>query len=373
MRKAEGGAGAAAEKRPSGRGSRDDAMIVDHCPLGVVLLDAARRVIRVNHRFAELTGIAAGDIEGAGLEALNRRLASLSAAEAPYTGCPLSRAGCSRASSGDCGCEFVIGETRRRLRLTFGEIPGTAGVLFFEDISRAAALDRLKSEFLVTAAHELRTPMTTIHGVAEMLLTADIDEAEGNQLLRALYRQSRHLTGVLDDLLDLARLESRRGIPLPGRRLNLGETVLRACASFAAERDARRPAARVESSGAVISGDDERLVKAIRQLLSNAFQYSFGRGEVTVTLADAGGGWYEVAVADQGIGMNEAERELACERFWRADKNGAIPGTGLGLSLVREIAALHGGRLTIDSEPGLGTTVRMRLPAASAPGTGAAP
>lgn len=371
--RSEGAAGqqpAADGAMPGAAGAQFDCLVVDHCPLGVVLLDAERRVARVNSRFTVLTGITSAEILGTDLETFNRRLGALSAEEAPYAACGLAPAACSRAQSGcgACGCEFVLAASGRRLHLTYGEIPGAAGVLFFTDISREAALDRLKSEFLVTAAHELRTPMTTIHGVAEMLLTADLDEAAGNQLLRSLYRQSRHLTVVLDDLLDLAKLEGRRGAPLPGRRLNLGETVLRACAGFVAERDTRRPVARIESNGAVIKGDEERLVKAIRQLLSNAFQYSFGRDEVTVVLRDAGAGWYEVAVADHGVGMNSAERQLACERFWRADKNGTIPGTGLGLSLVREIVHLHGGQLTIDSEPGQGTTVRMAFPAAGAAG-----
>jgi signal transduction histidine kinase len=223
-------------------------------------------------------------------------------------------------------------------------------------------LDQMKSDFLMTAAHELRTPLTSILGYAELLVTNDFDELEYARLHRILFRQSRHLSSLLNDVLDIARLESSQS-PSKRSELDLGQVTMLACGTYQSESDPRRPRVRIDSDSIRILADQEQLMKCIHHLLENAYHYSYREGEISIRVSvDGNDGWASLEIADQGVGMTAEQAAKAFERFWRADQSGKHPGSGLGLSIVQQIMRRHGGVANIRSRPAQGTTVQLRFP-----------
>jgi signal transduction histidine kinase len=224
----------------------------------------------------------------------------------------------------------------------------------------------MKTEFLSTAAHELRTPLASIHGFSELLLKRDFDAATRRDLLQTIHRQSTNLAGLVNELLDLARIEARadKDFRLEVQPL---QPIVEATVRYLLVPDDPRPIGlKLAPVLPLVRVDAAKLEQALLNVLSNAYKYSPGGGGVELeTFLGEGGGEVGIAIRDRGIGMSAEEVGRVCERFFRADTSGAIPGTGLGMSLVKEIMEILGGRIVIDSHPGRGSTVTLWLPAAT--------
>lgn len=236
----------------------------------------------------------------------------------------------------------------------------TSQMLHIRDISQQFQLDRLQSEFLTTAAHELRTPMTSIFGFTELLLAREMPAAKQQDVLRRVHRQCQAMMEILNELLDLARIEARRGQDFKFAPAELAGVVREAVEDFQppAGRSAPRLLAEVDTAWTHI--DAGKFKQALRNVLSNAYKYSPGGGAVTVRISRAADELC-VQIADEGIGLSADDLSRVTERFFRADKSGNIPGTGLGMAIVKEIIELMGGRLHLRSELGVGTTVELLL------------
>ena len=237
-------------------------------------------------------------------------------------------------------------------------------ILYFRDVTHEDEVDRMKSEFLASAAHELRTPMVSIFGFTELLLKRKFNEERQADMLQTIHRQSGLLVKMINELLDLARIESRRGLDLVIGEHRLEELVDQSVKGLML-KDTDRQVGRGAIPDVCVLIDPEKMQLAVNNLLSNAFKYSPQGGEVRldVQLQQMEQTTFAVlAISDQGLGMKPEQVERAFERFYRADTTGNIPGTGLGLSLVKEIAELHNGRVDIDSAFGVGTTVRLWIP-----------
>lgn len=242
-------------------------------------------------------------------------------------------------------------------------------ILYFRDVTHETEVDRLKSEFLSTAAHELRTPMACIYGFAELMVHEEFPEEERREFLTAIHRQSELMIAIVNELLDLARIEARRGKDFKLENLDARELLRLMIADFKAPDDRPPPRQPQSPQAAPIRADRNKLTQAIGNVLSNAYKYSPDGGDVAIELlaADAdddGPARIGIRISDHGIGMTPAQLARVCERFYRADSSGKIPGTGLGMSIVKEIIELHGGSVALISEPGLGTTVTLWIPAA---------
>ncbi len=344
-------------------------------PLGAVLISTEGSVVAANRQFSELTGLAPEQLIGISRDEFDALLVRRADTSLPYRPCwksgkPVPSAviavsECSPpARTASCACDFQIAQpTWRRLRRSMSAGPGGSGtVMWFQDVSREARVDQMKSEFLITAAHELRTPLTMIMGYAEMLLMSEFDELEASRVQRSLFRQCKSLGGLLDDVLDLARLEGTQQ-PLERKPVDLGQLALIACGQYQWEADSRRPHVGIGAGTATILADAAQVTKCIRHLLDNAYRYSFGQGEIAVDVSiDASDGWPSIAIRDEGIGMTAEQVSNAFERFWRGDPSGKLPGSGLGLSIVREVMRRHGGVAGISSIPAHGTAVTLRFP-----------
>jgi signal transduction histidine kinase len=243
-------------------------------------------------------------------------------------------------------------------------------VLYFRDVTHETEVDRMKSEFLTTAAHELRTPMTSIYGFVNLLRVRKFDEERRKDILSTIAQQSELMIAIINQLLDLARIESRRGQDFLVERLTLQELVDTVVAGYQVPAGRGAPQRDGPSPALCIQGDRQKLQQALLNILANAYKYSPGGGAVEIDfVVDArgtpdDGARVGVRLRDHGIGMTAEQRSHVCERFYRADASGAIPGTGLGMSIVKEIVELHGGQIEIDSAPGAGTAVTLWFPAA---------
>jgi signal transduction histidine kinase len=208
--------------------------------------------------------------------------------------------------------------------------------------------------------------MAGIYGFSVLLMTQEFDEATRQDLLSGIHTQTERLIDIINELLDLVRIEERRGmdfrieaVPLPSL---LGEVVA------AMNIDpARWPLATgCADNLPVLHADAAKLRRALTNVLANAVKYSPEGGAIEIRCAahDREGKHHiGIAVTDHGVGMRPDQVARVGERFYRADASGNIPGTGLGMAIVKEIVELHGGGFTIDSAVGAGTTVVLWLPA----------
>ncbi len=256
----------------------------------------------------------------------------------------------------------VLQVASRRNKTGIGTV---SQILYFHDMTRESEIDRMKSEFLSTAAHELRTPMASIYGFAELLLSQTFDEETQNELLGIIHRQSEVMIRIINELLDLARIEARRGKDFVYETLALEELLDQLLPDFKIPEGREAPVIIRATQPLFIDADRNKTLQAVVNLLSNAYKYSPGGGEVSIAILQEEDGnktRVGIAVRDHGIGMTPEQRAQATERFYRADDSGTILGTGLGLSIVKEIVELQGGELSIASEFGVGTTMTLWFP-----------
>jgi signal transduction histidine kinase len=227
---------------------------------------------------------------------------------------------------------------------------------------RMRQLDRMKDSFLTGVSHELRTPLASIRGYLEILQTDGFDPETSQRFLAVMQRNSDRLLRLIDDLLTVARLNDD-GVALDLVELDLAELahqVITACRPLAEHRDV---ALHVLMDHPVPTrGDARRLGQALNHLIVNAIKFTAPGGEIIVR--GTAGDEPELVIVDTGVGIAAAELPHVFDRFFRsttADRM-AAPGPGLGLSIVNLIIEAHHGSIHLDSEPGVGTTVRLTLP-----------
>ena len=228
---------------------------------------------------------------------------------------------------------------------------------------------RARDEFLSIAAHELRTPVTTVKGYAQLLRRAEerdgLTSRRARQFIRAIEGASDRLRMLADDLLDVSRLRLGR-MPLRRARVAIGEV---AAATIERLREQLGAPDRIVLEQApdlpVIDVDPDRIDQILSNLLDNAAKYSPSDSPVTLRIEPSDGGVL-ISVRDEGIGLPVDELEPIFEPFQRASnaERENLPGLGLGLAICRGIAAQHGGRIWAESAgEGTGTTMRLWLPA----------
>ena len=230
-----------------------------------------------------------------------------------------------------------------------------------------ATEDRLR-QFVADASHELRTPVTTIRGYAELHRRGALDDPdELAQAMRRTESEAERMARLVDDMLLLARLD--QGRPVERRPVDLGVLAIDAAGDARAVAPERSVRAQTEE-GVVVEGDEHRLRQVLANLLRNALVHTPPSATIRVSVRrEPGGGPAVAEVADDGPGMTADQAAHAFDRFYRADAGRARDsgGSGLGLAIVEAIAAAHGGRATLVTAPGHGTTVRVELPAAATP------
>jgi signal transduction histidine kinase len=221
----------------------------------------------------------------------------------------------------------------------------------------------MKTEFISIAAHELRTPLTSIHGFSELLLTRkDLKEEEKEECLSYINKQSVNLAFILNDLLDISRLESGRSFLLNKEKCVVGDVFKRLIPYVQGISSKHKLKVVLPGEPLELLVDKEKMEQVLKNLLSNAVKYSQKGGTVCLS-AKKRRSAIEISVADQGIGMTPEQVEKIFEKFYRADaSDSAIEGTGLGTTIVKNIVEAHGGKVWVESELGKGTTVKFTIP-----------
>jgi signal transduction histidine kinase/DNA-binding NarL/FixJ family response regulator len=234
------------------------------------------------------------------------------------------------------------------------------------DVTERTRLERAKSEFVATASHELRSPLTSIKGFVELLgRSSEHLDARQQEFVDIILRSTDRLVELVNDLLDVARIEAD-SVEIARRPIDIGEAV-REVAALMGPRIAEKHqhlGVYVAPALPLALADPTRIRQIIANLLTNAHLYTDDGGRIHIG-AEADRAWVRIVVADSGVGLSAEEREHIFDRFYRARSGAAsVPGTGLGLSIVRSLVDLHHGEIEVESESGRGTTFHILIPAA---------
>ena len=231
-----------------------------------------------------------------------------------------------------------------------------------EIAERLRQLDRMKDSFLASVSHELRTPLSSIRGYLEMLLEGEFDPETSHRFLQVMQRNSDRLLRLIDELMTVARLNVD-GAQLDLTEMDLAEVAHQVSASCRPLAEHKQVKLSERTGGPVPArGDPKRMSQALNHLIVNAIKFTAPGGEITVSAT--AGGEPEVVITDNGVGIAEDELPHVFDQFYRCASSDvmAVPGPGLGLSIVKSIIDAHHGSIHLESEPGLGTTVRLTLP-----------
>ncbi|HET8695487.1 MAG TPA: HAMP domain-containing sensor histidine kinase, partial [Aquabacterium sp.] len=199
----------------------------------------------------------------------------------------------------------------------------------------------------------------------ELLLTRELKPEKQKDLLGRIYRQSEAMVGIINELLDLARIEARQGKDFSFQACNLADLVKGVIGDFKTPEGRDAPEVSWPDVPASAWVDGKKMQQAVLNILSNAYKYSPQGGAVEVgfvTRQHQGRPQCGVFIRDHGIGLSADQLSRVGERFYRADKSGNIPGTGLGVTIVKEILELMGGSVHIESELGAGSCVTLWVP-----------
>lgn len=226
---------------------------------------------------------------------------------------------------------------------------------------------RIRSEFISTAAHELRTPLAVVMGYSEMLLNeaemGGFNAEQRKEFLTTIHEKSEVLAEIVDELLDLSKIDAGQKLSLELEDCNLFELIEKTASHFKTRFPDRTILLETcKDCSHNCWADPGRMRQVIENLLDNAVKYSPPQAGITVG-CQRNPGHCMLFVSDQGIGMSKEQKEKIFDKFYRANaSNTAINGLGLGLSIVSYIVEGHGGKIEVESEPGQGTTMKVALP-----------
>ena len=226
--------------------------------------------------------------------------------------------------------------------------------------------ESLRREFSANVSHELKTPLTSISGFAELMKEGLVEADKMREFAGDIYKECGQLIALIDDIMKLSRLDEGSE-ELSAERVDLydlSQKILQELTPVAAKRGI---SLHMEGGRQTIQGVWRILHEMIYNLCDNAIKYNKDGGAVTVRVTEEED-QVVVSVEDTGIGISEGQQDRVFERFYRVDKSHSrrVGGTGLGLSIVKHGAQYHNAQLSLDSEPGAGTTITLRFPKQSA-------
>jgi two-component system phosphate regulon sensor histidine kinase PhoR len=326
-------------------GKRRLEAVLDAMASGVLFMDASGRVVLANPAATRMLGLLTRTVAGRSHLEVIRDLEVITLVDQA----------------------MASGETvRRELRLPlprprhvdFTVIPlrgdpGAGYLVLMHDTTELRRLEQLRSEFVANISHELKTPVTSVQGFAETLLTVDAPAHEVREFAGIIHQEATRLARLIEGLLNLSRLDSGAWRPAL-EPLDLAALGGQVCQRLAPQAAAAGVTLVPPSSGPVqVAADPQQMDQAVGNLVDNAIKYAESGGRVEVS-AGSGEGYGWIEVADDGPGIPAADLPRIFERFYRVDRSRSPrrPGTGLGLAIVKHIAQAHGGRVTVESRPG---------------------
>ena len=241
-----------------------------------------------------------------------------------------------------------------------GKYSGAALLLF--DVTEKEKAARSRREFTANVSHELKTPLHTISGCAELLRGGMVKQEDLPAFYDKIYAESRRMTTLVEDIIRLSRLDEG-ALDAQSERLDIGEISRQTLESLEPAAHDAGVALALHGEGGAVTGVRQLVSGIVYNLCENAVKYNRPGGRVDVTVESRPGG-VMLTVADTGVGIPEDEHERVFERFYRVDKSRskAVGGTGLGLSIVKHSAELLGAEISLSSTPGSGTKISVFFP-----------
>ncbi len=313
---------------------------------GFLLVGPGGAVLSGNRSARRLTGLAEGAEQ---------------TLDAP--GCPAQIRTLAETALGGARGECVLPLCGGTWQVTANPVPDAQGVrgavLLMTDVTDREEREALRREFSANVSHELKTPLTSICGFAELMKEGLVPQETMREFSGDIYRESRRMIDLIDDILALSRLDEGAG-DFPFADVDLYELCGEVIETLRPAAQAQHVTLEQAGQHAVIRGVPQLLREMVFNLCDNAVKYNVPEGRVTVSVWQVGGSC-TLSVADTGIGIPYEHQQRVFERFYRVDKSHsrAVGGTGLGLSIVKHAAQIHGARIVLNSTPGKGTAIAV--------------
>ena len=326
---------------------REFTAITENMREGFLLVDGKLHILSGNHSAFELLGrqeVKPGEL----LYDADCRPEILDAVETALSGSHAELL----LSDGDVSWQVLANPV-----VASGQVAGA--VILCMDVTEREQRERLRREFSANVSHELKTPLTSISGFAELMKEGLVPPEKIPEFSGDIYKESRRLIGLVDDIIQLSRLDEN-STQFERAPVDLYELSEQAMASLRPVADRQSVSLSLQGEHAEIDGVEQLLKEMIYNLLDNAIKYNVPGGSVTLRVNKVGPRTV-LSVSDTGIGIPFADQPRVFERFYRVDKSHSkeVGGTGLGLSIVRHAAQYHNARLDLKSQPGKGTTITV--------------
>jgi two-component system phosphate regulon sensor histidine kinase PhoR len=325
---------------------------------GVLVVDAEQRVVLANPRMRELFAFRGAAVGRPTWEVVRRVEVQQAIADAAAKGEPIVVNVSTEAPE------------PRSLQLHAVRFPASGPLLgvvaVVHDVTEIRRLERMRRDFVANVSHELKTPLTAIRGFAETLRATEVPEAQQKAYLDVILRHAERLQNLIDDILELSRVEGRQE-PFTPTDVDVARVAAALLRDVRPQFEARRLEASVAPGARGVAFADRRAVEQIlTNLLDNACKYTEPGGRVEVRVQE-GPSQVRLEVEDTGIGIPEEDLPRIFERFYRVDKARSrdLGGTGLGLAIVKHLAQAQGGEVSVRSKPREGTTFTVVLPRAA--------
>lgn len=330
------------------RGKQEELTIItNNMNEGLVLLNGQQNVLFINESAAKIFGFSAKEVIGRNILTVDR------AQEVQDLLQKVSQAGKG---------EGLYEKDGHFYQLSGSSVNGSGSVILIYDVTEKMTAEKLRREFSANVSHELKTPLQSILGYAEIMKNGLVKDEDKQRFLERIHAEAGNMIELIQNIMELSRLDENKTLD-EFEDVDLLKLAQSVTLRLKHKAQTKGVTLNVSGSSACVCGVQSILSEVLYNLVDNSIKYNKDNGKVDVKVQD-GSDEVTVSVSDTGIGIGAADRERVFERFYRADKSHSkeIGGTGLGLSIVKHGVLFHKGRVELESEPGVGTTITFVLP-----------
>lgn len=330
------------------RGKQEELTIItNNMNEGLVLLNGQQNVLFINESAAKIFGFSAKEVIGRNILTVDR------AQEVQDLLQKVSQAGKG---------EGLYEKDGHFYQLSGSSVNGSGSVILIYDVTEKMTAEKLRREFSANVSHELKTPLQSILGYAEIMKNGLVKDEDKQRFLERIHAEAGNMIELIQNIMELSRLDENKTLD-EFEDVDLLKLAQSVTLRLKHKAQTKGVTLNVSGSSACVCGVQSILSEVLYNLVDNSIKYNKDNGKVNVKVQD-GREEVTVSVSDTGIGIGAADRERVFERFYRADKSHSkeIGGTGLGLSIVKHGVLFHKGRVELESEPGVGTTITFVLP-----------
>lgn len=328
--------------------------ITENIREGIILLNNKGMVLFINKSAAGIFHVSSQDVAGKHILTLERSILLQKALETAMAGHMFED-------------RFTIAEASYNLLASpvkdDGNVKGV--ILFILDVTEKQSAEKMRREFTANVSHELKTPLTSISGYAELMKSGMVRPEDMAEFAGRIYDEARHLINLIDDVIRISRLDEKN-VKMPFEEIDLLELAKETAGRLSSLAEQKSIRLTVSGESGYISGVRQILEEMIYNLCDNAIKYNYENGKVDITVKKASDNVI-LTVADNGFGIPREHHSRVFERFYRIDKSHSreTGGTGLGLSIVKHSAEYHNAKIKLYSKPGEGTTITVTFKAAN--------